>query len=122
MHGVAPFRAALQEKLLLARYFYTEIKNTPGFETGPEPELSVVAFRYVPKNGDADIFNKRLVAAVQQDGRVFLSSTLIDGKYTICLAVLSFRTHLDTVQLTLEILKEKVKILEAEGNREVGVK
>ena len=55
--GLAPFRAALEEKLLLARYFHAELRRVPGFEVGPFPDLSVVTFRYVPKHGDADAFN-----------------------------------------------------------------
>jgi glutamate/tyrosine decarboxylase-like PLP-dependent enzyme len=109
--GVAPFRAALEEKLLLARYFYDEIKKIEGFEGGPFPDLSVVTYRYVPKKGDAEKFNEMLVKEVQNDGRVFISSTMLDGKFTLRLAVLSFRTHLATIDLLLEILKEKVKLL-----------
>ncbi|MEO6882899.1 MAG: aminotransferase class V-fold PLP-dependent enzyme [Bacteroidia bacterium] len=109
--GTKPFVAALEEKLLLANYFYQEIKNI-GFETGNVPDLSVVTYRYIPKKGNADNFNKRLVEEVQKDGRVFISSTIIHKKYTLRLAVLSFRTHLSTIDLTLKILKEKVKLLE----------
>jgi len=47
--------------------------------------------------------------AVQQDGRVFLSSTLIDGKFTLRLAVLGFRAHMDTIDMAIEILEEKAK-------------
>ncbi|MBA4312804.1 MAG: amino acid decarboxylase [Chlorobiaceae bacterium] len=111
--GVAPFRAALEEKLLLARYFYDEIKKIEGFEVGPFPDLSVVTYRYVPKKGDAEKFNEMLVKEVQKDGRVFLSSTMLDGKFTLRLAVLSFRTHLDTINLTIQILKEKIHILQS---------
>ena len=105
--GLMPFRAALEEKLLLARYFYEEIQNVEGFEVGPYPDLSVVTYRYVPKHGEANEFNERLIKEVQKDGRVFLSSTMLDGKFTLRLAVLSFRTHLETIDLTLQILKEK---------------
>ncbi|MFI5251477.1 MAG: hypothetical protein ACHQQQ_03500 [Bacteroidota bacterium] len=40
--------------------------------------------------------------------RVFLSSTNLNGKFTLRIAVHSFRTHLDTIDLTLEILRERV--------------
>ncbi|MFQ5865432.1 MAG: pyridoxal phosphate-dependent decarboxylase family protein [bacterium] len=110
--GLAPFRAALEEKILLARYFYEKIQELNGFEVGPYPELSVVTFRYVPKHGDANEFNKSLVQEIQKDGRVFLSSTMLDRKFTLRLAVLAFRTHLQTIELTLEILKERAKHLE----------
>jgi len=112
--GIAPFRAALEEKLLLARYFHQEIHKLDGFEVGPFPDLSVVTFRYLAGKEDPNHFNQRLVEAIHRDGRVFLSSTLLDGRFVLRLAVLCFRTHLDTIDLALEVLKEKVRALETE--------
>ncbi|MEX0966225.1 MAG: aminotransferase class V-fold PLP-dependent enzyme [Bacteroidia bacterium] len=106
LHGIAPFRAALREKLLLARYFHQEIRKRKGFEAGPEPDLSIVIFRYVPESGNANDFNKRLVRGIVRDGRVFLSSTTINGIFWIRIAVLSFRTHLEHIDLTLDLLEE----------------
>jgi glutamate/tyrosine decarboxylase-like PLP-dependent enzyme len=109
MAGLNAFKAALNEKVLLARYFHEKIQKIDGFEVGSYPELSVVTYRYVPKHGNADEFNARLVDEVMKDGRVFLSSTNLNGKFTLRLAVLHFRTHLDTIDLALEVLKEKVE-------------
>ena len=111
LFGVRPFRAALEEKLLLARYSYEKIQSMDGFEVGPYPDLSVVTFRYIPPRGDPDIFNQRLIDEIQKDGRVFLSSTQLDGRFVLRLAVLSFRTHLETIDLALEILREKVQTI-----------
>lgn len=108
LHGLQPFRACLEEKLLLARYFYKEVRKL-GFETGPEPELSVVTYRYVPSNEDADAFNQHLLEGVVKDGRVFISSTVLNGNFTLRFACLAFRTHLATVDLLLKILKEKTR-------------
>ena len=58
-------------------------------------------------------FNQALVLAVQRDGRTFLSSTSIDGVFMLRVAVLSFRTHLEQIDTTIEILKEKVRELES---------
>ena len=107
LHGVAPFRACLEEKLLLAKYFYEEVRKL-GFECRIEPELSVVVYRYVPANGDPDSFNKALLERVVADGRVFISSTVLNGDYTLRFACLAFRTHLKTVDTLLEVLKLKV--------------
>lgn len=116
LHGVAPFRACLEEKLLLAKYFYAEVQKL-GFVCDLEPELSVVVYRYEPKSGDANEFNKRLLDEVVADGRVFISSTLLDGKFTLRFACLAFRTHLKTVDTLLSVLNEKGKMLE---NRALG--
>ncbi len=112
LHGLAPFRACLEEKLLLARYFYEEVGRR-GFEVGPEPELSVATYRWVPGSGDANAFNQALVDEIHRDGRVFISSTMLDGRFTLRMAALTFRTHKDTVDLLLDVLEEKVAVLSA---------
>ena len=104
---VERFRAALSEKIWLTRYFYEEIQKL-GFEVGPYPELSVAIYRYIPKTQDANQFNKAIVNRVHEDGRIFISSTTIDGEVWLRLAILSFRTHLREVQILLEVLKDFV--------------
>lgn len=106
--GLKPFRACLEEKLLLARYFYSEVKKL-GFETGPYPDLSVASYRFVPKQGDANAFNKKLMEEIVKDGRVLISSTTLEGRFMLRLAVLSFRTHLSTINILLDLLKERTE-------------
>ncbi len=113
LHGVAPFRACLEEKLHLARYFHREVRAL-GFEVGPEPELSVVTYRWLPERGDANAFNRALIEEVHRDGRIFLSSTMLDGKFVLRLAALAFRTHLDTIDTALDLLRRSVEKLEKE--------
>ena len=109
LHGVAPFRACLEEKLLLAKYFHAEVKKL-GFESKIEPELSVVTYRWLPKTVDANTFNKKLMEAVVADGRIFISSTMLNGEFTLRFACLAFRTHLNTVDTLLEVLKDFVSV------------
>ncbi len=106
LHGVNAFRANLREKLLLARYFYGEIKDM-GFETGPEPELSIVLFRY-PGN-DKERVNKQLLDLIRVDGKVLFSSTTINGEFWIRCAIMSFRSHLREIRLALDVIGENVK-------------
>lgn len=109
--GTKPFEAALDEKLLLARYFYQEVQAL-GFEVGPVPDLSIVTFRWVPPGASleqANEINQEIVDAFRRDGRIFLSSTLIDGRFTLRMAALSFRTHRKTIDLTLQLLREQVR-------------
>lgn len=108
LFGIKPFRAALEEKLLLTRHFYKEVQSLGGIDVGPEPELSVMLFRYLPEEGDANAFNERLVEEFHRDGRIFLSSTRLDGTFYLRLAVLSFRTHLEHIDRTLNLLREKI--------------
>lgn len=108
LFGLKPFRAALEEKLYLTRYFYNEVKQLEGYELGPEPELSVAMFRYLPEEEEVNAFNKKLIHAIQKDGRIFLSSTTVNGIFWIRVAIVIFRTHLTEIDLLLKIIKEKV--------------
>ncbi len=109
--GVAPFRAALSEKIHLARYAYERLREFEGFQVGSYPDLSIVTFRYVPEKGDANEFNLALVNRLHQDGRAFLTSTRIRGTIVLRLAIVSFRTHLEDINETLEILCDHVNAL-----------
>lgn len=115
LFGLAAFRAYLAEKLWLARYFHERLSNLEGFETGPFPDLSIVTYRYLPRSGDVDEFNRKLHAAVLADGRVFISTTRINGHFTLRMAVLSFRTHLDTIDYLLALLPAKAAELDCDG-------
>ncbi len=107
--GIEPFAAALKEKHLLTVYFHKRIKSM-GFEVGPQPELSVCIYRYA-KTATPNKFNALLLERVQDDGRIFISSTTINGVYWLRAAIVCFRTRLSTVDLLLQILQENTQKL-----------
>ena len=112
--GLAPYRAAVKEKLLLAQYFYEQLSEIDGFDLGLYPDLSIIIFRYLPPRGDANEFNKQLLEEIRRDGRIFLSSTTIQEKYLLRFAVLSYNTHIDDVDMAIELIQQKVRqILDA---------
>jgi aromatic-L-amino-acid decarboxylase len=112
LFGIEAFRDNLREKLELARWAAGEIAATPGFELIDPPQLSVVAFRYLPQRGDADDFNARLLRGVNDLGRVHLSSTRSAGRFVLRICVLSFRTHADRVQVAVDDLRRVAQELE----------
>ena len=111
--GVAAFRAAQSEKIKLARYFHARLSDMPGWDVGAPPDLSVVAFRFRPSEGDIDRFNDDLLRRLQDEGRIFLSGTRIDGAAWLRCAILSFRTHLAQVDETLDVLARTTVALQS---------
>jgi len=105
--GLKAFRAALEEKLLLAQYFYDQIRREPRVEIGPSPDLSIVIFRFVPPKGDANQFNAQLLHELQKEGRIFMTSTEIEGKFWIRAAILCATTHREHIDQALAALKAK---------------
>ncbi len=111
LYGVKAFRDLLDEKLDLTEYAFERISAEPYFEIPVAPELSVVAFRALPGRGDANDFNRLLLNRVNDEKRVFLSSTVIDEKVVLRLCVLNFRSHRDRVDEALESLVRNAALL-----------
>jgi aromatic-L-amino-acid decarboxylase len=105
LHGVGAFREALDEKLDLTRFLEGELRATPGFELPWRADLTVVPFRYRPGSGDPEDFNRRLLERINASRRVFLSSTMIDGRFVLRACIVSFRTHRDRVEEAVQIIR-----------------
>jgi len=108
LHGIEPFIACLEEKILLTNYFREQLV-TIGFRVGPEPDLSVSYFWYPSSNQSSNKFNQSLLKELHKDGEIFFSSTVIKEKFVIRMALLSFRTKLITIDKALEMLKRALE-------------
>ena len=102
LHGVSAFRDALDEKLDLTSLLSEALRTIPQLEVPWEPELTVVAFRLRDRDDDA---NRRLLETINASGRVFLSSTIVDGRFTLRACIVSHRTHRDRVEECVEIVR-----------------
>lgn len=114
IHGIEPFRACLEEKLLLLKYFRTQLTSL-GFALGPEPDLSISYF-WFPFEKDCNEKNKQLLAEIHRDGDVYFSSTIVKGQFVIRLAVLSFRSKKETVDRGIEMIKRCLDRVKKEEN------
>jgi aromatic-L-amino-acid decarboxylase len=112
LHGLQPFREALQEKLELTRWAYGALKQDARFEILDEPQLSVIAFRLKGDGPAADARNQELLRRVNGRRRVFLSSTRMRGRYLLRICVVSFRTHADRLQDAVDALREEATALQ----------
>jgi aromatic-L-amino-acid decarboxylase len=120
MHGIGPFRANLEEKLELARLACDALRGVPDVEILAEPQLSIVAFRLRPAGRDADALdrlNRSFLERINARRRVFLTGTLLRGRFALRICVLSFRTHRDRIEAGLDDIRAAAR--EALGTRVV---
>ncbi len=103
------FRDALDEKLDLARLLFEGLSEVPQLKLPWEPALTVVPFRLNAEGGDVEAANDRdraLLERVNASKRVFLSSTMVDGRFTLRACILCLRTHRDRVEECVEIVRD----------------
>jgi aromatic-L-amino-acid/L-tryptophan decarboxylase len=101
LHGIAPFRAALDNSLDVAAYGYHRLQGVRGVETTWKPDLSIVAFRF-----EDDEVGRSCWQAVNADKTVHLSPTIIDGRFVLRFAVLNRRTTVDHVDHAIDIIEK----------------
>jgi aromatic-L-amino-acid decarboxylase len=114
MHGIGPFRANLEEKLALTGRATAGLAGIPGMEILAEPQLSIVAFRLAPPGrdpDDLDDLNRKLLERVNGRKRVYLTGTMLRGRFAIRICVLSFRTHRERIDMALEDIRAEAAAL-----------
>lgn len=105
LYGIAPFKACLEEKLLLVRYMREQFRQR-GFAVGPEPDLSISYFWYPSEKIDQNRYNLKLLEYIHADGRVFFSSTVLNERFVIRIAVVSFRTKLFFADRAIQVVMD----------------
>lgn len=101
LHGTAAFGAALDRAMDLALWAVEQLDGDEHVEVVSRPDLSILTFRVA---GD-DAAQDAALAAINADGHVRLSSTVLDGRVVLRLTVLSHRTTADTVERAVQLIR-----------------
>lgn len=107
LHGVAVFRRYLDEKLDLARDIHERLEGLSEVEVLAPPELSILAFACRIKGASTEERNRatrRLLQRINEQQRVVLSGTLLNGIFAIRIAISSHRTHREQLDMLYEDL------------------
>jgi aromatic-L-amino-acid/L-tryptophan decarboxylase len=106
--GAAGVRARIADALHLARGLRAELEREPGVTLVAPTPFSVVAFRWQPagmSDAEADAANARILAAINEDGRTFVSHALVRGRYALRVAIGNARTTRRDLDAFLEAFR-----------------
>lgn len=107
-YGANRLTDAIQEDINHAKYLAGLIEESEDFELLAPVPLSIVVFRYAPKNAsEAEIAskNKKLLSAIEQDGRIFLTGTKVRGKTALRVCFINPRTQMKHVKNILDVVR-----------------
>jgi glutamate/tyrosine decarboxylase-like PLP-dependent enzyme len=121
-HGRRAYAGRISHDAALARYLGERVRERPDFELSCPVGLSICCFRYVPpdlpagegRDGYLDFLNERLMTEVQQDGRVFFSNAVLDGRFVLRVCIVNFRTEAGDLEAVLDVAAEIGGRLDAE--------
>ncbi len=102
-HGASGLREHIRRGVALAALFERWVAEDPGWEVCAPRHFSVVCFRL---RGD-DERNRELARRANASGEVFVSATVLNGRYVLRLAVGQMRTREEDVGWAWEVLRRE---------------
>ncbi len=104
----------IREHIRIAKLFAGWINETSNYELMAPVHFSTVCFRFKPSNvneTELNLLNEKLMENINSSGKVFLSHTKLDGKFTIRMVAAGIRTEEKHVKLAWEIIQQEAKNL-----------
>ena len=108
-YGVEGIREMVRRHVNLARLFADWIENDERFEILAPVKLSLVCFRYTAPNMNEkqlNDINKQLLKEINSSGDVYLTHTILNGKYCLRLSVGQRNTRENHVKKVWDIIQK----------------
>lgn len=108
-YGRSGYRELIERHLDLAQHLARQVDEAPDLERLAEVPLNIVCFRYRPPgvpDNELDELNRRLGEDVLADGRVYVGTTLYEGRVAFRPAIVNWRTREEDVDLLVEVIRE----------------
>ncbi len=106
-YGVEKLREIVRGHIALTEGLASKIDAHPEFELTTRPSLALFTFRYAPADADdLDGLNARLLQAINDDGRIYLTQTRHGGDYVIRFSVGQLHTSREDVDMAWEVIRE----------------
>ncbi|MDH3660276.1 MAG: pyridoxal-dependent decarboxylase [Alphaproteobacteria bacterium] len=108
-YGVERLQEIIQNHIRMAETLAQKVDAHPDFELTTNPSLSLFTFRYAPPGADdLDDLNARLLQAINDDGRIYLTQTSHQGAYVIRFQVGQLYTTEEDVEMAWTVIKQLV--------------
>jgi glutamate/tyrosine decarboxylase-like PLP-dependent enzyme len=111
--GLGALRSAIDTGINLAKHAETLMRSDPLFEILSPARMGIVCFRVRPGGvtdpAELDRINEAVNQEVVSRGRHFISSTRLEGRFSLRICVLGFRTQKDDIEALIESIRSAVR-------------
>nr|WP_273545135.1 pyridoxal-dependent decarboxylase [Heliomarina baculiformis] len=111
-YGLEGLRDRLRNHINWSAALHDRIASTEGFEIVTPPMWSLFTFRYLRDGVDPEVLNQRLINAINDDGRIYLTQTRVDGDLVIRFQAGQFETTEEDVKMAYDAIVELAEALE----------
>ncbi len=104
-HGMEDLRNRLRNHVTWSRALCDRLRAELDFEITSDPIFSLFTFRYL-KGDDLDAVNQTLVDAINDDGRIYITQTFVDGQKVIRFQAGQFECTEEDVAMAFDVITE----------------
>ena len=106
-YGLEQLRQMIRNHVDWSTALAAKLAQNPEYEVLTQPVLSLFSFRHVPPGvEDLDTHNLALLNAINDDGRIYLTQTKVDGEFAIRFQAGSFDSAQEDVETAYEVITE----------------
>jgi glutamate/tyrosine decarboxylase-like PLP-dependent enzyme len=108
-HGIATFARLIEQNVAQAKYLAELIAASPELELLAPVALNVVCFRLRPRGvaeAELNALNKEVLLRVQESGIAVPSSTVLDGKFAMRVAITNHRSRRADFDVLVDAVRE----------------
>lgn len=116
MYGVEGLQEMVRNHISIARRLAEMIKNEPDFELLAPVTLNTVCFRYKPSGAnetELNILNEKLNHTLNDSGKMYLTHTKINGKYTLRMVTAQTNVTMKHVMNSWEFILDTARSMKA---------
>jgi len=111
-YGTDGLREKIRYHIKIAANLAGLISKETDFEILAPVVISVVCFRYVPygySEADINVVNEKLNHSLNDSGKIYLSHTVLKGKYTLRMVTAQTNVTLEHVEKAWDLIKETAR-------------
>ena len=106
-YGLEGLQTMIRNHVTWAEELHARLAAEPDFEIVTAPVLSLFTFRYTPDGaGDLDALNQRLVDAINDDGRIYLTQTRVGDALVIRFQAGQVDATREDVEMAFDVIRE----------------
>lgn len=108
-YGFDRIQQMIQKDIDLTNYLIKLVEESSDFELKSKADLAVACFRYkgdLTNEEEITALNQQLIPALEADGRVFITSTKLNGEFVLRACIINHRKTEQSIEYLLDTIRD----------------
>lgn len=108
-YGMDKLKRMIQKDIDLTQYLVELINDSEDFRLCASSDLAIACFQYtggLSDNEEIVRLNKKMISAIEEDSRVFITGTTLEGEFMLRACVINHRKNKRSIDYLVKVIRE----------------